>query len=83
MTFFGRARLVQAGTTIAATLLLAATAAPLQAAPAGTGASETPPAARNKDRKICVRVDMSGTRLTRRICRTAAEWEREGGVPRD
>jgi hypothetical protein len=35
------------------------------------------------NRTICVRADLSsGTRITRRVCRTAREWEAEGGVPR-
>lgn len=33
-------------------------------------------------REICIRVEMSGTRMPRRVCKTPAEWEAEGGVPR-
>ncbi len=35
----------------------------------------------NAERKICARFEMSGSRMAKRICLTAAEWEREGGLP--
>ena len=35
------------------------------------------------ERRICVNAEMTGSRLTNRICRTAAEWERMGGLPTD
>lgn len=31
--------------------------------------------------RICVRTRLSGSNLLRRICKTAAEWEAEGGLP--
>lgn len=34
----------------------------------------------NPDRRICVRVELSGSRLVRRVCRTAREWEARGGL---
>jgi len=33
------------------------------------------------DRMICVRTQLTGSRLMRRICRTAAEWAEDGEVP--
>ena len=45
-----------------------------QAAPARSNANSS-------ERQICVRMELTGTRVARRICRTAAEWERSGGVP--
>ena len=33
------------------------------------------------DRVICVRTQLSGSRLMRRICRTAREWEEDGEIP--
>ena len=34
------------------------------------------------NRTICIRADLSsGTRIVRRVCRTAREWEAEGGIP--
>ncbi len=32
-------------------------------------------------RRICVRAEMTGTRVARDVCRTRAEWERAGGIP--
>ena len=37
--------------------------------------------AQDPDRVICVRTQLSGSRLMRRICRTAREWEEDGEVP--
>lgn len=33
------------------------------------------------DRVICVRTQITGSRLMRRICRTAREWEEDGEIP--
>ena len=33
------------------------------------------------NRRICVRADLSGSRISRQICHTQAEWDRMGGVP--
>jgi len=33
------------------------------------------------ERRICVREQLSGSHLTRRICKTAREWQAAGGVP--
>ncbi|HZG45260.1 MAG TPA: hypothetical protein VEZ41_03195 [Allosphingosinicella sp.] len=35
----------------------------------------------NAERKICARFELTGSRFRERICMTAAEWEREGGLP--
>ena len=32
-------------------------------------------------RRICVRADFTESRIPRTICKTAAEWEAEGGLP--
>ena len=33
------------------------------------------------ERQICVRTQLGGSRLTRRVCKTAQEWETAGGLP--
>jgi hypothetical protein len=33
------------------------------------------------NREICVRAQLTGSRLNRRICRTQREWDEDGGVP--
>ena len=35
----------------------------------------------NGGRRICVRVQQGGSRITRPVCKTAQEWETAGGVP--
>jgi hypothetical protein len=37
--------------------------------------------AAESDRRVCVSVEMTGTRVARRVCRTEAEWEAQGGLP--
>ena len=37
----------------------------------------------NNARQICVRVQLSGSHVTRRVCKTAQEWEAAGGLPSD
>lgn len=34
----------------------------------------------NTERRICVRVELSGSHVTRRICRTQREWDERGGL---
>jgi hypothetical protein len=47
-------------------------------------ASPAPRAERQADqREICVRAEFSNSRVPRRICKTAAEWEAAGGIPGD
>jgi hypothetical protein len=36
----------------------------------------------NPDRRICVDVELTGSRMNHRICRTAREWEERGGLER-
>ena len=89
MSFFDRARLVQTGVALAAALLVAGAATPLQAAAvpgtANTSAQTSEPRQNNaqasSERRICVRMALSNTRIERRVCKTQAEWDREGGVP--
>ena len=38
-------------------------------------------ASNDPDRTICIRAQLTGSRLYRRVCRTAREWEQEGGLP--
>ena len=33
------------------------------------------------ERRICVRLQQGGSRITRPVCKTAQEWETAGGVP--
>jgi hypothetical protein len=37
----------------------------------------------NPNQVVCVRYEFTGSRLPQRTCRTRAEWERDGGIPRD
>lgn len=34
----------------------------------------------NPDRRICVSVELTGSRMVRRVCRTAREWDERGGL---
>jgi hypothetical protein len=83
-----RGRLLQTGAVAAAALMMTV-AAPVQAAPGETttanASGNTPQPARTStrsDRRVCVEVPISASRIARRVCRTQAEWDREGGVPR-
>jgi Ni/Co efflux regulator RcnB len=82
MTIVPRTRLI---TIAAATVALAAGLAPAQAAPATAGRTGANVQGQNQSadpsRRICVSAEVTGTRMTRRVCRTAAEWERAGGIP--
>ncbi len=75
------------GATVAA-LLVTGAALPAAQPKQGSAREAAPQASasaqsRNADRReICVRMEQSGTRLRRRVCRTAEEWQaEEGGVP--
>lgn len=46
---------------------------------AGSSAART--ASNNPDREICVRAQLTGSRLNRRVCRTQRQWDEDGGVP--
>ncbi len=52
-------------------------------APASARDAAQPETSSSNDpgRTICVRAQITGSRLNRRICRTAREWEEEGGLP--
>ena len=90
-----RGRLFQAGAAVSALLL--ASAAPVQAAPSDSSATNSaaqrnagtaaprPAARNNRPVRICVYAEpVTGSRLSGRpICRTQAEWDREGGIPTD
>lgn len=76
--------------TASAGLMLAALAAPALAAPVPSTEENRAAAAQRDDtpradsqRRICVRAEFTGTRLSRRVCKTAAEWEAAGGLPTD
>ncbi len=68
---------------LAIALPASAQQAPRQNVPAGASASVegSEPDARN--RRICVKQQTVGTRLTRKICRAQWQWEQEGGIPTD
>jgi hypothetical protein len=35
----------------------------------------------NRERQICVRVELSNSRIARRVCKTPSEWDAAGGLP--
>ena len=51
-----------------------------QAQTQATSQQEQAQRTRSNDRRICVRSEISGSRMARRICRTAAEWDALNGV---
>lgn len=65
-----------------------ASANPAESASASAGAAETgrPSAAVSRgnraadNRRICVEDTYTGTRIRRRVCKTQAEWDAEGGL---
>jgi hypothetical protein len=69
--------------------LLAGLSAPALAQPADRqlrsdqpAVSQARPVERAEEsRRICVRTELTGSRLTRTVCRTAEEWQRAGGIP--
>jgi hypothetical protein len=69
----------------AASLALVSSLAPAQAAPAeiraGAAVQGQNQSAAASDQRVCARVELSNTRVARRVCRTRAEWERMGGLP--
>ena len=74
-------------TIAAATLTLAGSLAPAQAAPGAadrTGASvqgQNQSQATEEPRRICVRSEMPNPRIRRYLCRTQAQWDRAGPIP--
>lgn len=53
------------------------------AAPTEAGAPAAPTKAKAKERKYCMRYELTGSRLTREDCKTKAEWEDAGVDTRD
>jgi hypothetical protein len=81
MTIVPRIRLVSIAV---GSLALVGSIAPVQAAPAASRAGATVHGqnqSASSERRICVRSDMPNTRISRRICRTPAEWNLAGGLP--
>ena len=72
------AALVAAGL---ATPVIAADSVSATANASAQPANNSQARASNPQRRICVRMDMTGSRMTRNVCRTQAEWDRAGGVP--
>lgn len=81
---------IRTATAAAASILLAGAAAPAAAqsqnivAPetrAGGGSAGGRASAQEDTRRICVRVELTGSRVARNVCRTRTEWERAGGIP--
>ena len=80
MIKFASARIVQTGAIAAAALLAASAAAPSQAATSDQQTRSSTQGA-NAERRICAMVELSSSRMPRRVCRTRAEWEAAGGLP--
>jgi hypothetical protein len=73
-------------TTVAAGIALVGGIASAHTAPqSGTRASaniQGQNQAASADRKICFRMEYPNTRILRRVCKTASDWQRdEGGLP--
>ena len=81
MTIVPRIRFI---TIAAASVALAGSLAPAQAAPtAGRAGANVQGQNQSADesRMICAEFALTGSRIARRVCRTAAGWERLDGVP--
>ena len=81
MTIVPRTRFI---TIAAATIALAGSLAPAQAAPTAARAGANVQGqnqSADANRKVCATVELTGSRLVRRVCRTPAEWQRSGGIP--
>ena len=59
----------------------AAQTVPRTITPPARSADADDAARSDADRMICVRAQLTGSRLNRRICRTQREWDEDGGVP--
>jgi hypothetical protein len=70
--------------TAAAALTATAVPASVQNVPGlqtrNIAATDQRAADENPDRRICVSVELTGSRMVRRVCRTAREWEERGGL---
>jgi hypothetical protein len=74
----------------AASIMLAGAAVPAAAqtesnvAPnsrAGGSNASTRTATADPNERVCVRFEISGSRIRREVCQTRAEWARDGGIP--
>jgi len=77
------------GLTAASSLLVAAAPASAgnnsnvaQPRPSASGAGQAQ-RGDDPDRTICVQDRLTGSRISRRVCKTAREWQAEGGLPTD
>ena len=71
-----------AASGLLATVAPAAPAASNDAAQARPASSRVGEARRvDPDRTICIQVAFTGTRVLRRVCKSARAWEAEGGIP--
>lgn len=69
-----------AGTTFCTGIASAEEVAGRVAAPAGTTATATATAtAASPDQRVCVRDDVTGSRIQRTVCMTRGEWIRQHG----
>ena len=77
---------IRATAAAAAAIALAGLAVPAAAAnPAATRTNQqaaTSARTAGQAQRVCVRTEFTGSRVARNVCRTQAEWERAGGVPR-
>jgi hypothetical protein len=68
---------------------LAASAVPAAAAQNSAPRARTDTAteqqanAEDPERRICVAVELTGSRMVRRVCRTQREWDARGGLESD
>ena len=57
--------------------------APADRSGSSSSSSQTRTQDQDQERRICVNAQLSGSHVTRRICRTAREWEAQGGLEAD
>lgn len=50
---------------------------------AASGTAARAPSARGSDRMVCMKVELSGSHVTRRVCRTEREWQARGELDAD
>ena len=75
--------MVGAAGALLATAFPAAAAEQTSAPRARTDASSPQVNGDDPERRICVAVELTGTRMVRRICRTQREWDARGGLESD
>ncbi len=79
-------RFDRAAGVAAAALFAFALPAHASSTSASSSARQAPEASQRADsntneRRICVRLQQGGSRISRPVCKTAQEWEASGGVP--